>query len=148
MPKPAVGYPNAWVVTATAIFAVLPGAVWIVSLLGLLLVRARPGSDSGWHVILRNPKGVAAGTMTAVVYFIAAWLLEREEWPGAVLAAGLFAYSALAAAAQHQWRPSTQLLVSLVALGFAVSAFRLLRRYRGAVPAERSSPAASSIRQP
>jgi hypothetical protein len=119
-----VGYPSAWVVSVAAILAVLPGAAWLVSLLGLLLLRG------GSHAMFSHPLGLLRGGVTAALWFVAAWLIEQDRWSGAVLAAAMFTVSALATAGRHQWRLSFGLVLPLVGLAFAVSAFRLLHRYK------------------
>ena len=133
MSKSNVGYPSSWIVSAAAIFAVLPAAAWLVSVVTLVLFRRPIGGAAGWRMIISHPLGLVVGALTAAAYLFAAWLLEEDNWVGAVLAGAMFLRAVLATAARNDWHPSFQLVAELVAVGFCLAAFRLLRRYKLAV---------------
>ena len=116
--------------SVAAIFAVLPPATWLVSLVMLVLFRRPIGGAAGWHMIISHPLGLIMGALTAAAYLFAAWLLEEDNWVGAVLAGAMFFRAALATVARNDWRPSFQLVADLVAVGFCLAALRLLRRYK------------------
>jgi hypothetical protein len=111
-----------------AIFAVLPPATWLVSLVMPVLFRRPIGGATGWHMIISHPLGLVMGALTAAAYLFAAWLLEEDNWVGAVLAGAMFLRAALATVARNDWHPSLQLVADLVAVGFCLAALRLLRR--------------------
>lgn len=130
MSRRNVGYPSSWVVSVAAIFAVLPAAAWLVSVVMLALFRRPIGGAAGWRMIIGHPLGLVMGALTAAVYVFAAWLLEEDNWIGAVLAAAMFLRAALATVVRNDWHPSLQLVAELVAVGFCLAALRLLRRHK------------------
>lgn len=130
MARRDTGYPSAWVVSVAAILAVLPAASWVVSMVWLLLLGSRTGATA--RLLLSHPLGLVRGALVAGISIVAAWLLEEDRWPGAVVAGAMFVFSALAAAVRSRGRVSSVLVLALVSLGFAIQAYRLLRRYKSA----------------